>query len=188
MIKQQNCEATTITTFRTLYLGERHEVIRIFYPDGIYSGVRVAQMSFLTVLAIEVPRESLAVFFKIPESQRSAHYILFNAANEGSKAKVYVGQAEAGHLPEQLNAHSKDLEFWQTAIIFTSSNADSSLPDALRSIFINEINKAGKYSVVKDNSLSLPEHSDIELAEGKGFYQVAHRLLKNLNCPVFQRR
>ncbi|MGF6379808.1 hypothetical protein OKW31_002721 [Paraburkholderia atlantica] len=99
-------------------MNNRPQTIQIFLPGGDPRGLRVAEITTRIVQAIEVPRNLLAEFLQMPESEHVAVYLLVGPNDDGGEDKVYVGQS--GDLRKRLAAHNKEKDFWQRALVLIS--------------------------------------------------------------------
>jgi len=123
------------------------KTIQIFLPSGDPRGIRIAEITTRIVQVIEVPRSLLPDFLKMPESNQVALYFLFGEAEDGTDAKVYIGQT--GDLRARLLKHNKDKDFWQRALVLISRT--NSLTQT-HSLFLEwyslqAATKAGRYVV-----------------------------------------
>lgn len=92
--------------------------IQIYLPDGNATGIRVAELTTRTVLAVALPKTELTRFFERPESQHIGTYFLFGGDDESSKPIVYIGQTE--DLRQRLRNHDSNKEFWSHAVVLIS--------------------------------------------------------------------
>jgi predicted GIY-YIG superfamily endonuclease len=90
--------------------------IQIFLPSGDPSGIRVAEITTSIVRVIEVPRNQMAEFLKMPEAHQVGLYFLVGRENQD---EVYIGQSgDVGHrLGQHLKNEKKD---WERALVLIS--------------------------------------------------------------------
>ncbi len=161
------------------------KTIQIFLPSGDPRGIRIAEITTRIVQVIEVPRSLLPDFIKMPESNQVALYFLFGEAEDGTDAKVYIGQT--GDLPARLTSHNKSKDFWQRAIVLISRT--NSLTQT-HSLFLEwyclqAANKAARYVVENGNAGSKP-HTPAPLeADCLEIFETGQVLLATLGYPVF---
>jgi Domain of unknown function (DUF4357) len=93
------------------------KTIQIFLPDGNARGVRLAEITSRTVLAIAIPRANLDVAANRPELSSVGIYFLIGDSEEGQPL-VYVGEAE--DTLARLRQHNKGKDFWSTALAVVS--------------------------------------------------------------------
>ena len=93
------------------------KTIQIFLPDGNARGLRLAEITSRTVLAIAIPRANLDVAANRPELSGVGIYFLIGDSEEGQPL-VYVGEAE--DTLARLRQHNKGKDFWSTALAVVS--------------------------------------------------------------------
>ena len=161
------------------------KTIQIFLPSGDPRGIRIAEITTRIVQVIEVPRSLLPDFIKMPESNQVALYFLFGEAEDGTDAKVYIGQT--GDLRARLVKHNKDKDFWQRALVLISRT--NSLTQT-HSLFLEwhslqATKQAGRYADDNGNSGSKP-HTPAPLeADCLEIFETGQVLLATLGYPVF---
>ncbi len=92
--------------------------IQIFLPDGNARGVRLADITSRTVLAIAIPRAHLDVAATRPELSGVGIYFLIGDSEEEGQPLVYVGEAE--DTLARLRQHNKGKDFWSIALAIVS--------------------------------------------------------------------
>jgi hypothetical protein len=97
--------------------------IRIFLADGTADGLRIAEKSNWTGLALLFPRVAYPVVRKRSELQGPGVYVLFGPTESGGLAhRIYIGESD--ELRSRLDDHAKRKDFWTKAIVFTSKDAN----------------------------------------------------------------
>lgn len=92
------------------------KTIQIFLPNGNPKGLRIAEITSRTVMAVFIPRSKLAEATIRDELNGVGVYLLFGIYE--SKPKVYIGEAE--NCLTRLKQHNKSKDFWTHAIVLIS--------------------------------------------------------------------
>lgn len=98
--------------------------IQTFYPTGNTKGYRIAEITNRSLAAILIPRKELEEAIRNrPELDSSGLYFLFgnDQAEDDEKIRAYIGESET--IKDRLRSHNKEKEFWETAVVFVSSNS-----------------------------------------------------------------
>lgn len=140
--------------------------IQIFLPSGDPSGIRVAEITTSIVRVIEVPRNQMAEFLKMPEAHQVGLYFLVERENQD---EVYIGQSgDVGHrLGQHLKNEKKDWE-------------------RLESLSIEKAKQCARYELINGNGGQKP-HTPIPLkADCDEIHRVGSLLLATLGYPIFE--
>ena len=97
--------------------------IKLFLTSGRSSGIRTAEISNWSGVAVAGPKTELSELLKRPELEGSGVYFLLGQDPESGDAAVYIGEAET--LRKRL-LHHKAKEFWVQAVVFTSRDENLS--------------------------------------------------------------
>ncbi len=97
--------------------------IKMFLTSGRSSGIRTAEISNWSGVAVAGPKTELAELLKRPELEGSGVYFLLGHDPESGDAAIYIGEAET--LRIRLVSH-KSKEFWVQAVVFTSKDENLS--------------------------------------------------------------
>lgn len=101
-------------------MGNKPKTIQIFLPDGSPRGIKVAEITSRIVKAILIPRNRLSDADKRPEAKRVGLYFLFGQNDNDAKPTVYIEEAEECYT--RLKQHNREKDFWDTAVLITTSN------------------------------------------------------------------
>lgn len=158
--------------------------IQIFLPSGDPSGIRVAEITTSIVRVIEVPRNQMAEFLKMPEAHQVGLYFLVGRENQD---EVYIGQSgDVGHrLGQHLKNEKKD---WERALVLISLTNNLTQTHALYLEFssIEKAKQCGRYELVNGNNGQRP-HTPIPLkADCDEIHRVGALLLATLGYPIFE--
>lgn len=93
--------------------------IKLFLPTGDSQGLRTAEISNWSGIAIATPRTELKAFISRPELERSGIYFLLGSDPESDETEVYIGEAET--LKSRIKQHAEK-DFWIQVIVFTSKD------------------------------------------------------------------
>jgi len=158
--------------------------IKLFLTDGNPEGVRTAEISNWSGMAIAGPRKDLASLLKRRELQGSGVYLLTGVDPESDQDLLYIGESEA--LSQRMKDHRKR-DDWNHAVAFLSKDENLTkghvrfLEDELlriakeagRSILLNSTNSGS----------SLPES---DKADMEVYLQKALQLLPVLGVDLLK--
>ena len=165
-------------------MDKQPRTIQIFLPDGDPSSIRVAEITTSIVRLIEVPRNQVAEFLKMPEAHQVGLYFLVGRENQD---EVYIGQS--GDVGHRLGQHLKDeTKDWERALILISltNNFTQTHVLYLESLSIEKARQCGRYELVNGNRGQKP-HTPIPLkADCEEIHRVGSLLLATLGYPVFE--
>lgn len=164
----------------------RPQTIQIFLPTGDPRGMRVAEITTRIVRVIEVPRNQLADFLKLPESQQVGVYFLMGDLSDAGLPRAYVGQS--GNVGNRLVQHNQNKDFWNRALVVISLTNSLTQTHAmfLEWFAIAEATKAGRYSLENGNTGSQPYTPAPLQADCYEIHETAATLLATLGQPVFE--
>lgn len=165
-------------------LEKQPRTIQIFLPSGDPSGIRVAEITTSIVRLVEVPRNQMAEFLKMPEAHQVGLYFLVGRENQD---EVYIGQSgDVGHrLGQHLKNEKKD---WERALVLISLTNNLTQTHALylESISIEKARQCGRYELNNGNGGQKP-HTPIPLkADCDEIHRVGSLLLATLGYPIFE--
>lgn len=164
----------------------RPQTIQIFLPTGDPRGVRVAEITTRIVRVIEVPRNQLADFLKMPEAQQVGVYFLMGELSEAGLPRAYIGQS--GSVGNRLTQHNQNKDFWNRALVVISLTNSMTQTHALflEWFAIGEAIKAGRYDLENGNTGSQPYTPAPLQADCHEIYETAATLLATLGQPIFE--
>lgn len=164
----------------------RPTTIKLFLVKGAADGLRTAEISNWSGLAIAGPRADLSSLKAREELKAPGIYFLVGEDIDTGNRKVYVGEAEnvAKRLSSKGHANK---EFWISAIAFVAK--DNNLTKAhIRYLEGKLIDLAGQLSLSIENEQStrstLPESDQADMDE---FLSKMMQLLPVLGLSVFER-
>jgi hypothetical protein len=164
------------------------KTIQIFLPDGEPSGIRVADLTTRTVLAVAVPRNGLGRFFQRPEATHIATYFLFGGSDDEAKPVAYVGQTE--DLKKRFVQHDKDekKEFWTVAVALISRPHTFTQAHIrwLEWKAIATAKEANRYRLENGNAGYEPFVTEPILADLEEIFETGSLLLEALGYPIFR--
>ena len=99
------------------------KTIQIYLPGGDPRGIRIAEITTRIVQIIEVPRNLIADFLKMPECGQVAVYFLVGGDENEGLSKVYVG--ETRNLKVRLTDHKQRQGLLGQGISFNFQNQQS---------------------------------------------------------------
>lgn len=161
------------------------KTIQIYLPDGDPRGIRIAEITTRIVQVIEIPRNLLADFLKMPESGQVAVYFLLGGDESEGLSKVYVGQT--GDLKSRLANHNQKKDFWAKALVLISKTNSLTQTHALYLEWqcIKAIANANRFNCENGNEGSKP-HTPAPLeADCNEIFETGSTLLATLGFPLF---
>jgi hypothetical protein len=126
---------------------KRPQTIQIFFPDGLSSGIKIAELTNRVVKAVLVPRNRLNYIDRRDELKNVGIYFLFGESIESVKPILYIGEGE--DCLKRLGQQNKDKEFWNYAVVMLSSKNSFTKSHAkyLEHIAIDEANKSNRFEI-----------------------------------------
>jgi predicted GIY-YIG superfamily endonuclease len=161
------------------------KTIQIYLPDGDPRGIRIAEITTRIVQVIEIPRNILSDFLKMPESGQVGVYFLLGGDESAGVSKVYVGQT--GDLKSRLVNHNQKKDFWGKVLVLISKTNSLTQTHALylEWQFIKAIANANRFNCENGNEGSKP-HTPAPLeADCHEIFETGGTLLATLGFPLF---
>ena len=161
------------------------KTIQIFLPGGDPRGIRIAEITTRIVQVIEVPRNLLQDFLKMPESGQVALYFLIGDDRGGTDPKVYIGQT--GEVRGRLVSHNQKKDFWQRVLVMISRTNSLTQTHALflEWYCLQAVRSASRYADENGNSGTKP-HTPAPLeADCREMFETGSVLLASLGYPLF---
>ena len=161
------------------------KTIQIFLPDGNARGVRLAEITSRTVLAILVPRAHLDIASERPELSRVGLYFLVGEEEGGGQPLVYVGEAE--DVLARLRQHNKGKDFWTFAVVVVSKTQSFTKTHVkyLESYCHEAIGRAGRFRVENTTLPARPFASESMEADLHDNFETMRVLVATLGYPLF---
>lgn len=97
--------------------------IKLFLTTGRSSGIRTAEISNWSGIAVAGPKSDLASLLKRPELEGSGIYFLLGKSPDSDESEVYIGEADV--LTKRLY-HHRTRDNWIQAVVFTSKDRNLS--------------------------------------------------------------
>ena len=161
------------------------KTIQIYLPGGDPRGIRIAEITTRIVQIIEVPRNLIADFLKMPECGQVAVYFLVGGDENEGLSKVYVGQTS--DLKNRLASHNQKKDFWGKALVLISKTNSLTKTHAsyLEWQCIKAIASANRFKCENGNEGSRP-HTPAPLeADCSEIFETGSTLLATLGFPLF---
>jgi len=143
--------------------------LRIFLPDGSPDGLRVVEKSNWTGCGVVCPRPLFPTAKARSEFGRTGVYVLLGPTGEGELPEVYIGEGDP--IRPRLEQHQRNLDFWTTAICFTSkdSNLNKAHAQHLESRLVRMAIDAKRCELKNGNAPQLPSLSEADIADTETF-------------------
>lgn len=156
--------------------------IKLFLASGRSSGIRTAEISNWSGVAVAGPKTELSEFLKRPELEGSGIYFLLGHDPESGDAAVYIGEAET--LRKRL-LHHKTKEFWVQVVVFTSKDENLSKGHIkyLEGRLINLATDVGR-AKLQNSQASGSRLSESDIADMEVFLTRIQQLLPILGSNV----
>jgi GIY-YIG catalytic domain. len=163
---------------------KRPRTIQIFLPTGDPAGIRIAEQTTSIIRLIEVPRNDMAEFVKMPEAKQVGLYFLVSGESED---ELYIGQS--GDVGSRLMQHHKDeKKDWERALVLVSltNNLTQTHVLYLESLSIEKAKTCQRYELLNGNGGQKP-HTPIPLkADCDEIHEIGSLLLATLGYPFFE--
>jgi hypothetical protein len=160
---------------------------RIFFPDGPSEGLRLLEKSNWTGHGVFCPRPVFAEAKSRGEFARTGIYVLLGPSGEGELPEVYIGEGDP--IRPRLESHQRNLDFWTTAICFTSKDANLNKAHVqyLESRLVDLAQGAKRCSLQNGNAPQLPSLSEADVADTEAFLAEMLLCFPVLGVSVFEK-
>lgn len=160
--------------------------IQIFVAEGLPSGLRLVQKSNWIGQGIVCPRGRYTEVKSRPEFSRSGVYLL--VGHDGDQLPtVYVGEAE--RVRNRLDQHYSNKDFWQEAIVFTTTGTPLNKAQ-VKYLEARLVELAKEYKRAKLENTVEPQRpglAEADQAEMEGYLDELLSLLPVLGVEFFER-
>jgi hypothetical protein len=160
--------------------------VRLFFVDGIPTGLITAEIHNWTGHILMSPRDRIQEAFARKEASKTGVYLLLG--DEDGLRKAYVGEADV--IAERIRAHARDddKEFWEQVCFITSK--DSNLTKAhvryLESKIVAIGRNAGRISIVNKTEPAPGYLSESDVADMEYFLSQLQILLPALGVDLLR--
>ncbi|NQZ60468.1 MAG: GIY-YIG nuclease family protein, partial [Lentisphaeraceae bacterium] len=161
------------------------QTIQIFLPGGDANGIRIADITNLTVQIICIPRKELSEALKRPECSNVGIYFLFGEDEENGKERLYIGEGE--DCAERLRDHHKKRNFWTHALVCVSKTQFFTKAHVkfLEHLIHQEAERAGRYILENSNTPTRSHISESARADLLGNFETIKTLCATLGYKPF---
>lgn len=145
------------------------------------AGIKHIYNNISTLFAYLIPRSKLRQFSKIENSRESGVYILFNQ----NQKEIYIGQTGT-NLLSRLRCHNRELDFWETAFVFTTgpNHLSPAHTKYIESLLIDGALSFGlRLKNVHDSNK--PAVSNFEMGESTGWYDQIIEITRIFDLKLF---
>ena len=159
--------------------------IKIFVPNGSADGLRIVEKSNWSGRGIVCPRADYADNKKRPDFHSTGVYILIGPSEDNELPTVYVGEGDP--VKPRLDSHFANKDFWTRAIFFTSKdeNLNKAHIQHIESRLVGLATELNRCVLDNGNSPSLPNLSEMDVAEAEGFLDEVLLCLPILGVSAF---
>lgn len=160
---------------------------RIFFPDDSSEGLRLLEKSNWTGHGLLCPRPVFVEAKSRAEFVRTGIYVLLGPSGEGELPEVYIGEGDP--IRPRLEQHQRNLDFWTTAICFTSKDANLNKAHVqyLESRLVDLAKAAKRCSLQNGNAPQLPSLSEADVADTEAFLAEMLLCFPVLGVTVFDK-
>ena len=160
------------------------QTIQIFLPDGNPRGIKFAEISNRTIIAILFPRNQFEAILQRPELANVGFYFLFGVADNGHEM-AYIGEAE--DCAERLKQHQRNKDFWNYAVgIISQTHAFTKTHlKYLEYVAIKKAGETNRYELENSAVPNRPHITESMEADAEDCFEIAKVLLSTLGFPLF---
>ena len=94
--------------------------INLFYPEGLSSGIRIAEIATWSGRCTYFPRGSLAKIRKYDEFVKPGVYVLMGTETTGTLQTAYIGEGDP--ISGRIISHESKKDWWDNCLMITSTN------------------------------------------------------------------
>lgn len=159
--------------------------IQVFVAEGRPDGLRLIEKSNWIGLGIVCPKGSYARVKKREEFARSGVYILVGPGDD-DQPQIYVGEAET--VRTRLDEHYVSKDFWQQAIVFTTTGTPRNKAEIryLEARLLELAREHKRCRLQNKTKSQRPGLSEADTAEMEGYLEELLSLLPVLGIDVFR--
>ncbi|WP_419861341.1 GIY-YIG nuclease family protein [Candidatus Palauibacter sp.] len=159
--------------------------IQVFVAEGRPDGLRLIEKSNWVGLGIVCPRGSYARVKKREEFARSGVYILVGPGDD-DRPRIYVGEAEM--VGVRLDEHYVSKDFWQQAIVFTTTGTPRNKAEIryLEARLLELARQHERCELENRTKSQRPGLSEADVAEMEGYLDELLSLLPVLGIYAFE--
>lgn len=160
--------------------------IRIFVPEGDPNGLRIIENMNWTGTGVAFPRDKWSSALKHGDIKKPGIYILWGYGNstEDPRPRVYIGEGD--YVPDRIDSHLENKDFWGNAIVFTSNNLNKAYIRYIESMLISRAKKYKRCIVENGTEPSKPPMTASDCADADGFLAQMLRILPLVDLNVFE--
>jgi hypothetical protein len=159
--------------------------INLFYPEGLSSGIRIAEIATWSGRCTYFPRGSLVKIKKYEEFSKPGVYILIGTETGSSLQTAYIGEGDP--ISGRIISHESKKDWWDYCLIITSSNnwLNKTYIQFIESSLIKSASDASRCNL--DNKV-IPESPSISASDrvnASHFLENAQLCMRPLGVDIF---
>ena len=160
--------------------------IRIYVPEGDPNGLRIIENMNWTGTGVAFPRDKWSSALRHGDIKKPGIYILWGYSNstEDPRPRVYIGEGD--YVPDRIESHLENKDFWGNAIVFTSNNLNKAYIRYIESMLISRAKKYKRCIVENGTEPSKPPMTASDCADADGFLAQMLRILPLVDLNVFE--
>jgi len=161
--------------------------IRLFVPNGDPSAFKIIHKMNWTGIGLEISREAWTKHKNRKEFEQAGIYILFGYQEEDDLPILYIGQGDG--VKNRIEAHEKNKEFWDKALVFVSSNGGLNRAHItwLEWSLIQQAKNIGRCKLDNNATPNEPILTESEKADTQEFLNEILSILPLLEIKVFEK-
>ena len=166
----------------------RPQTIQIFLPDGSPTSIREAEITNRLVKAVLFPRNKIQEVAKREDVHYTGVYFLFGTDEDGSQAKVYIGEGEDCY--KRIQSHNRNKDFWTHCVVITTKTDEYTKTDGkyLEHFCLEKAQSIGRYKTDNDTGSKKPSISESREYDLLDNFDTAKILLATLGYPIFEEK
>ena len=159
--------------------------IRIFVPEGDPNGLRIISNVNWTGTGVAFPRDKWASALEHGNIKKPGIYILwgYNDDPEDPRIRVYIGEGD--YVPDRIESHLENRDFWAHAIVFTSDSLNKAYIRYIESMLVARAKKYNRCILENGTEPAKPPMSASDCADADAFLRQILQILPLVDINVF---
>jgi len=159
--------------------------IKLFYPEGLSSGIKIAEIPNWVGRCTYFPRGALAQIKKYEEFTKPGVYVLTGTETNGSLQTAYIGEGDP--ISARIMSHEAKKDWWDNCLMITCAKdwLNKTHIQFIESSLIKSASNASRCNL--DNRV-IPENPSISAADkvdASDFLENAQLCMRPLGMDIF---
>ena len=157
--------------------------LELYFIDGSPDGMLTAQVFNWTGHVLMTPRTRISAALSRQETSNTGIYILL--VERDGEPLAYIGEAE--DIGQRIRSHDANKDWWDTAVIVTSSsnNLNKAHAKYLEARLVEEARSVGRIPLANSNTPSRPSLSEAAQSDMEAFLDYLLMVLPALRVDLF---